>query len=145
MDGENVSRRVYTFRGNKEVTDIESMWSFFSDRDNKFHFEVNTENPLYKQLAYTMNDDEYRLFQMYLKTLSENLPVQKIYAEVADGKGNIGTQDENLIDDLKAIVEQTNVISSVDIKEILKSLLSTEPYKSSNEAVDYINRKLGEL
>ena len=121
------------------------MWSFFSDRDNKFHFEINTENPLYKQLVYTMDDDEYRLFQMYLKTLSENLPIQKIYAEVADGKGNVGVQDENLTEDLKAIVEQVKSIPTVDVKEILKSLLSTEPYKSNDVAVNYINRELGEL
>ena len=145
VDGENVSKRVYTFRGNREVTDNESMWSFFSDRDNKFHFEINTENPLYKQLVYTMDDDEYRLFQMYLKTLSENLPIQKIYAEVADGKGNVGVQDENLTEDLKAIVEQVKSIPTVDVKEILKSLLSTEPYKSNDVAVNYINRELGEL
>ncbi|MEO2450776.1 ATP-binding protein, partial [Enterococcus faecalis] len=84
-------------------------------------------------------------FQMYLKTLSENLPIQKIYAEVADGKGNVGVQDENLTEDLKAIVEQVKSIPTVDVKEILKSLLSTEPYKSNDVAVNYINRELGEL
>lgn len=142
VDGEQTSKRIYKFRGNSSSIDSESIWRYFEDRDNNFHFEINDLNPIYKQLLNLMSEDGRKLFHIYLNALSENIPFQKIYAELADGKAHSTIDDENEIQYLKDIMNQVKNSSYTDYKEFLKSLLSIEPYKSSQESIKLINEEM---
>jgi hypothetical protein len=145
VDGESVSKRIYTYRGQKAITGDKPLWSFYEDRDNEFHLELNEENPLFKQLAFHMDDDQYRMLKMYAEALAMNIPYAMIYAQIADGKKDVTSIDDEKISQLKQSIEEIKNHPAIDVHEILKSMLFIEPYKSDEKAVEVINRALEEL
>lgn len=143
-DGESISKKVNTYRGKKEINKEKPLWQFFTERDGKYHFEINENNELYKQLVNTLNKEQQRVFSVFTKTLSANIPFQAIYAQIGSGKEILTREDDNLVKNLKEILEDIKKNNLMDEKLWLRSLLSEEPYASNVTAIDFINKEIGE-
>lgn len=142
-DGENASKKVNTYRGKKEIRKEISIWNFFEERNQGFHLEINKENLIYKEFVSGLDDKSYDLFLLFIKSLSANIPFQRIYAEIADGREiATGDSDEDIYN-LKDILSEMKKQNEFGYSEFLKSLLSIEPYASSDSAVEVINNELG--
>ncbi|MDM8214488.1 ATP-binding protein [Enterococcus hirae] len=141
-DGELVSKEVNTYRGKKELTDEKPIWSFYEGRDGDFYFELNSENELYKQLKYSLTDEQLKLFNLFERGLVSNIPIQTIYAQIADGKESKVSQDDEVIISLVETITTLKENEILNYKELLKSLLVTEPFSSNKKAVKIINSEI---
>ncbi|MGO3792738.1 MAG: ATP-binding protein [Enterococcus gilvus] len=141
-DGELVSKEVNTYRGKKELKNDKSIWSLYEERDGGFHFELNNENDLYKQLKHSLKDEQLRLFYMFEKALVSNMPIQTIYAQIADGNELRVFQDSEVIESLVETINNLKKMKIMNYEDLLKSLLVTEPFSSNKEAIEIINNEL---
>lgn len=138
-DGEAVSKQIYNFRGNKEVSHEQSVWEFVEERDGRFRFEINKNNTIYKELVGTMDAKQKKLLDIFLDGMSENIPVKKIYAMLADGKTQNLPDNSKVIDSLKEILEFIDNQPGIDKERFCRSLITREPFCSDKNAIDKIN------
>lgn len=144
-DGETISKNVNTYRGKKELQKNNPIWSFLTDREDGFHLEVNPTNELFNQFTSTLDREQQKLFNIYLRALADNVPYQSIYGQISDGKDNYVDVGKTELDELKDVVEEMKKSTIIDIKIWLKTLLSQEPYISNKDIVDYINKEMSEF
>jgi len=145
-DGNRVSKKVNTFKGNKELVRDAPIWQFFTERDGGFHFEINTENQMYKQLEKSLDKDQLILFKMFNKAAASAIPFQAIYSQISDGKTVDDYENEDsLLSDVENIIRYYKDNASIDLKSILKTILFEQPYASNEKVIAYINDMLGDL
>ena len=142
-DGEMASKSVNTFRGKREFGKIKPLWEFFEERDGNFHFEINRQNDHYLQFISSLDENQKRLFEVFLKSLTASVPYQTIYAQISDGN-EIHNNYDDLVETLDETVHIIRENNLVNMDTWLKSLLSEEPYASNKNAIEYINKELGD-
>lgn len=140
-DGEQVSKKVSTHRGNKELTKEAPMWQFYLDRGQDFHFKINTENAIYREFVSSLDEQQVRLFNMFSKSLEDNLPIQKIYLEIAEGHVYKTDFRDDEVNKLIETLETVKELGSINYRNFLNTLLETEPYSSNKNAIEIINRE----
>ncbi|WP_321387432.1 ATP-binding protein [uncultured Enterococcus sp.] len=138
-DGEIVSKKMYSFRGNKEISDEQALWQFIEERDGDFRFEINLENNICQELFSTMDSSQKKLFNILLKALGANLPTKKIYAEMADGHFQAPLETSEIIEDLNEILSHAELHPKINSKKLVKSLICTEPFNSNKKAIEILN------
>jgi hypothetical protein len=145
-DGNRISKKVNTFKGNKELVKDTPIWQLFAEREGGFHLEINTGNPMYKQLEKSLNKDQLVLFKMFSNSAASAIPVQAIYSQISDGKtvDDYGNED-NLLSDVENIISYYKDNTSIDLRSVLKTILFEEPYASNKKIISRINATLGEL
>ena len=140
-DGEQVSKRVSTHRGVRELTKEKPVWQFYSDRNQEFHFEINKENSIYKEFISSLNEQQIRLFNLFNRSIEDNLPIQKIYVEIAEGHEYKTVLDDDQVTKLIETLEAVRLIGSIDYVSFINALLSTEPYASNTTLSEILNRE----
>lgn len=76
-------RRVYTYRGRKEVgSSAVHLWVKVRERDG-FRYEVNLENPLVSALLSGLSTTEASRVLRLLESLADTFPLQDVFAEMA--------------------------------------------------------------
>lgn len=145
-DGENVSRTVNTYRGKKELTADKPIWQFYSDRDDTFHFEINTNNPMYEQFSESLNKEQLELFMLLTKTLEANIPFQAIYSQISSGKKNSqeSYEDDSLVKAFEETIFNLKKSGAINLQPFLKSMMDEEPYASNKKIIEMINKELCE-
>lgn len=142
-DGESASKKVNTYRGKKEIKKEISIWNFFEERNQGFYLEINKENSIYKEFVSGLDRKSYDLFLLFIKSLSANIPFQRIYAEISDGQEVSRDESDENINSLNSILSEMKKQNRFGYSEFLKSLLSLEPYASNDSAIKIINMELG--
>lgn len=143
-DGKKVSKRLYTFRGNKEIGEEQSVWNYISERDGEFRFEVNNENNIFQTLVSSLNSEQEKLLMLLLDTLGKNMPIQKIYAEMADGHKLFIDMDERIKLQLQEILDFADTLGKAVGKQLVKTLLVSEPYRTNKQCLEIINDYLNQ-
>lgn len=143
-DGEIVSKKVNTYKGFKNVVTAENIWDIRSDREETFFMEINKANALYLELQSTLSEEQSILFNTYVSSLESNIPFQRIYAEIASGNQTKVNEDEELLKDLYETIKELESLKSTNLKSILKTLINTSPYSSSEKAREIIINLIGE-
>lgn len=141
-DGEAVSKRIYNFRGNKEVSHEQSIWEFIEEREGHFRFEVNSKNSVYQELLDTMDVDQKKIFSIFIDALCENLPVKKIYAVLADGRVHSLPEKSKVIENLKGIIDFADSQPEIDKNRFCRSLIVMEPFCSDEDAIKLLNNHI---
>lgn len=138
-DGESISKRLYKFRGNREINNEQSIWNFIEERDGRFRFEINLENNIYQELLDTLNNSQRQLINILIKGISDNLPVKKIYAEMADGRSQSTPEAFQVLESLKEILDFTESQENMDKKQFCRALIVMEPFSSDEKAIELLN------
>ncbi|MCD8294058.1 MAG: ATP-binding protein [Clostridia bacterium] len=106
------SKRTYTFRGKKEVTDkVVHVWDRKPTRDGVL-YEINMAHPMIQSFISLYPGSE-RFLKNIFNQISASIPLNKIYVDIND--------DNNIINDSENKSDSENVI------EIFKTLLALEP------------------
>lgn len=143
-DGKKVSKRLYTFRGNKEIGEEQSVWNYISDRDGEFRFEINKENNVYQTLVGSLNSEQEKLLMLLMDSIGKNMPIQKIYAEMADGHKLFVDTDESIQMQLQEFLDFADTLGKDGGKQLVKTLLVSEPYRTNRQYIEIINDYLSQ-
>lgn len=76
------SKRTWTFRGKKEVSDSEvHVWNRMKNKHGGFYYEVNRDHPLVKQLIKASPGMEKSIYAL-LQQIELGLPLNQLYEEL---------------------------------------------------------------
>lgn len=83
MDALEISTRQQTHRGRKEsVNDnVEYVWERMRGRNDHFYYQINREGNLYQMIRNKMTDEDATYFDMFLKEVERNFPIQQMYVD----------------------------------------------------------------
>ncbi len=119
--------RPFTGRG-KKITDknIIRFWNLVPDKE-LISFGLNKEHPILKKLMSELNDEQRKLFTMYLKGIQSYLPLDAIQAQLQENPHKV-KQELDL--DEEALIEMINKLRSSGVDEsYIEELLKTEIFK----------------
>lgn len=138
------SRRTWTFRGKKEISDkMVHVWNRKITRDGNVFYEVNNEHPMVVDFINRYPQSEKYLTNI-LKQIALSLPLNQLYIDLTEDEKIYNDSDanaKNIIDLLKSILSAT---PDADRKSYLETLKSIEPFCNFAEEIDKAIKK-GEI
>lgn len=130
------SRRTWTFRGKKEISDtVVHVWDRKVARDGSVFYEINSEHPMLVNLLKQFPGAE-KLMANILKQIALALPLNQLYVDL--------TSDEKITNDSEfnsnSIIELLNSILSadqdIDKKSYLEVLKLAEPFCNYRDEIE---------
>ena len=122
------SRRTWTFRGKKEVSDsVIHVWNRMTGRNGVF-YEVNSDHPMIQALEAEYPGIHTKL-SMLLKQIGMSLPLNSLYIDLTNDEKLAGDSDDaakDVINLLKAIVSAEP--AGEGRSGLIDSLKLTEPF-----------------
>lgn len=132
------SKRVHEYRGRKTNTnEINYIWDRFENRD-KYDYRINRDLPQIKLLEKQLGPKQLTMLNNILCLIEENIPNNQIYLDTANNVYNHKSKDLEMDDMISQINSMLNLASQFNIekKEMLRSLLKTEPYVNYEDLED---------
>lgn len=127
------SRRVYTARGQRLVSDNRlPAWTRLQDK-NEISYCLNYEHPVFADFSNRLPDDLRKEFRKILEMASATVPIDSLFADVSgspDKVSNAKMSDEAFIE---VVVTTFRTLRAGGLKssEIRDMLNATEPFRSS--------------
>lgn len=77
------SEKVYKYRGRKQNQDnFHHIWNKIENRD-KIQYLINKDIPIYQALENSLNDNQYKLLQGFIKSIEDAFPYASVYYDLA--------------------------------------------------------------
>ena len=126
------SKRVYTARGRKLVSDSRlPVWTRLQDK-NEISYCLNRDHPVFSDFAKRLPAEMCTEFSKILELASSAIPIDSLFADISGNPDQVSNIKMSS-DSLKAIVETTfNTLTTGGLKasEIRDMLSVTEPFRS---------------
>lgn len=124
---------VYRKRAKRAISAIrEPMW-IRQKRDGKIFYEINQGNTLITSLVDELNDDQYDMFSILIRSLESCFPTMPFFNDLANNPNELeqpGMSEEELLRIFN--IFKTDIMDdSIDIN----SLLQIEPFASNKDKV----------
>ena len=136
------SEKVYRYRGRKITSDsIGHIWNKVSNRE-KIQYLVNRDIPMLKALSESLDDDQFKLLDNFLKSLEDSFPYAAVYYDLAKDE-----QFDDKIMEIEQVYELgKNTINSLskntDEQLIqLKNLKSIDIFQKYPEAIKLLEEE----
>jgi hypothetical protein len=131
------SKRVYTSRGARRVTDKRlPVWNKLQSKDT-ISYAVNLEHPLVDQFRSSLDVQHQRRFEEVLELVETTLPVDMIFADAGSSPEHLKTtsiSEETLFHTLDATVQHLHALG-MDRENIEQLTRYEEPFKSNWQRV----------
>lgn len=118
------SERVYKYRGRK-VNDekLQCIWNVIDDRGS-FHYQVNRDLPLYKQLEDHLDENGMRYLDTFLKVIEDSFPYGDAYYRMAKNETDHNKANLEFKEVYEAGVQmlESAKSSGMDVTALLSSL-----------------------
>lgn len=137
------SKRTWTFRGKKEVSDTEvHIWNCMKDKQGGFYYEVNREHPIVQQMI-KVNPVMERALNALLQQIEKGLPLNKLYIDLSNDEqitNDNEQSDADIIKSLQGIV--TMCVKKEEKCNLLDAISSIEPYSSHRDIVKQFKKEI---
>ena len=134
------SKRVYTARGRKLITDSRlPVWQRVQDK-NEIAYRLNAEHPVFADFTRRLPAELQSDFLQVMALASSSIPVDALFADISSDPEKVGGNKLSE-DELRRIVETTfRQLSSggLSAKDICDMLQVTEPFRSNWDAVQTV-------
>jgi hypothetical protein len=140
------SKRIYTARGRRLVSDARlPVWNRHQDK-NEISYRLNPEHPLISGFVDILSEEQKAAFDRLTVLIEATIPMESLYADMGsepENVRNVGIPD----DTLRRIVDFTaeNLINSgTSAEEVRLMMQVTEPFRSHWAATeDILNERFG--
>lgn len=136
------SERVYRYRGRKISSDsFEHIWNKISNRE-KNQYLINRDLPMFKALSSSLNDDQFKMLDNFLKSLEDSFPYAAVYYDLAKDE-----QFEDKIMEIQQVYELAkDTINKLSINTDerliqLKNLKSIDIFQKYPEAIELLEEE----
>lgn len=142
------SEAVHTYRGRKEKKDkdVEYIWEKIKVRDG-YEYQINRKIPQLELLQATLDESEVKLLSSLLTAIESAFPVQALYVDVAKGKIEEKSEDEDAIDKMWADLQtQMDYVrnNNLSVKDYYTMFMKVEPYCNHKEIVERIQKEIAQ-
>ena len=142
---QSMNRTRYVGRAESNAG-IERVWQRTVLEDHKVKYELNRDYPILQQLKETLSPKQKVLLHSYLEDVVSFVPVGKMRDDVHDSLLAINgkddqQKDDNLIEELFAILDTCNFGSAEDGVEMLSTMLRIEKFSSLRDRESEIIKK----
>lgn len=138
------SKRTWTFRGKREVSDDGShLWSKTKIREGVV-YNLNREHVLLKLLSNSLDSEQKRLLENYLRLAEDNLPLNQLYVDL-NNEEQVNVRKEK---DAEAEAMETakvilnNIAGDVARKTQIQLMMQTDPFCNYKKVVDLLTKEL---
>lgn len=123
-------RRVYTYRGRKEVgSSAVHLWEKIRERDG-FRYEVNLENPLVSALLSGLSATDASRVLRLLESLADAFPMQDVFAEMAGNAPVVVAErvENTSLESLRLFRDSNDALPPIE--SVIAMLKHVEPFSA---------------
>lgn len=136
----NGSKRAWTFRGKREISDQGChLWNKEQAREG-VQYVLNRDHVFLKMLSESLDSDQKHILFSYLKLVEGNLPLNQLYVDL-NNEERVNVRKEKdaeaeAMDFAKIILE--NIKDSSSRKEQIQLMLQTDPFCNYKSIVEML-------
>ena len=137
------SKRTWTFRGKKEVSDTEThVWNRMKNKQGGFYYEVNHEHPLVQQMIKAYPDIEVSLNAL-LQQIEMGLPLNQLYVDLNNDEQIINDNEQSDVEIVKSLQEMITMCADKQEKcNLLDAIACIDPYSSHLDIVEKLKEEI---
>lgn len=137
------SKRTWTFRGKKEVSDTEThMWNRMKNTQGEFYYEVNRDHPFIQQMIKVNPAMEVPIYAL-LHQIERGLPLNQLYVDLNNDEQITNNNEQSDLEIAKALEDMISVCAGKQEKcKLLDAVTCIEPYLSNLEIIEKIKEKI---
>ena len=138
------SKRAWTFRGKREISDNGShLWSKTKIRDGVV-YNLNRDHLMLKLLSDSLNAEQNKLLENYLRMAECNLPLNQLYVDL-NNEEQVNVRKEK---DAEAEAMDTafsilaNIVNDPERNMQIQLMMQTDPFCNYKKVVDMLTKEL---
>lgn len=137
------SKRTWTFRGKKEVSDTEThVWNRMKNKQGGFYYEVNRKHPIVQKMIKANPDIEVSLNAL-LQQIEMGLPLNQLYVDLNNDEQITNDNEQSDVEIEKSLQEIITMCADIQEKcNLLDSISSIEPYSVHQDIVEKIKEDI---
>jgi hypothetical protein len=137
------SKRTWTFRGKKEVSDTEThVWNRMKNKQGGFYYEVNREHPLVQQMIIINPDIEVSLNAL-LQQIEMGLPLNQLYVDLNNDEQITNDNEQSDVEIVKSLQEMiTLCVDKQEKCNLLDAIACIEPYFAHLDIVEKLKEEI---
>ncbi len=138
------SKRAWTFRGKREVSDDGShLWSKTKIRDGVV-YNLNRDHILLKLLSDTLDAEQKKLLENYLRLAEGNLPLNQLYVDLNNEEQvNVRKEKDAEAEAMETALSILANIAGDPARDMqIQLMLQTDPFCNYRKIVDMLAKEL---
>ena len=138
------SKRAWTFRGKREISDNGShLWSKTKIRDGVV-YNLNREHVLLQLLEETLNQEQKKLLENYLRLAEGNLPLNQLYVDLNNEEQvNVRKEKDAEREAIETVETILANISDSPMRDAqIRLIMQTDPFCNYRNIVDMLAKEL---
>lgn len=137
------SKRTWTFRGKKEVSDTEThVWNRMKNKQGGYYYEVNREHPLVQQMIKANPDIEVSL-NVLLRQIEMGLPLNQLYVDLNNDEQITNDNEQSDVEIVKSLQEMiTMCVDKQEKCNLLDAIACIDPYSAHLDIVKKLKEEI---
>ena len=135
---------IWTFRGKREISDNGShLWSKTKIRDGVV-YNLNREHVLLQLLEETLNQEQKKLLENYLRLAEGNLPLNQLYVDLNNEEQvNVRKEKDAEREAIETVETILANISDSPMRDAqIRLIMQTDPFCNYRNIVDMLAKEL---
>lgn len=137
------SKRTWTFRGKKEVSDTEThVWNRMKNKQGGYYYEINREHPLVQQMIKANPDIEVSL-NVLLRQIEMGLPLNQLYVDLNNDEQITNDNEQSDVEIVKSLQEMiTMCVDKQEKCNLLDAIACIDPYSAHLDIVEKLKEEI---
>ena len=130
------SRRTWTFRGKKEISDTRvHVWDRKIGRNGEIFYEINYNHPMIAEFTNRYPNSQNFLSDI-LKQIALALPLNQLYIDLTNDEKISNDSDSNVKDVIELLKKILNANPDIDKCDYIETLKTIEPFCNYEDEID---------
>ena len=137
------SKRTWTFRGKKEVSDTEThIWNRMKNKQGGYYYEINREHPFVQQLVKVDPSLKMSIYSL-LQQIELGLPLNQLYVDLNNDKQITNDNEQSIVDVKKSLEAMITMCAEKQEKcDLLDAVVHIEPYSLYSDVVEELKKEI---
>lgn len=137
------SKRTWTFRGKKEVSDTEThIWNRMKNKQGGYYYEINREHPFVQQLIKVNPSMKMSIYAL-LQQIELGLPLNQLYVDLNNDEQITNDNEQSIVDVKKSLEAMVKMCTGKQEKcDLLNAVVHIEPYSLHSDVVEELKKEI---
>ena len=137
------SKRTWTFRGKKEVSDTEThIWNRMKNKQGGYYYEINREHPFVQQLVKVDPSLKMSIYAL-LQQIELGLPLNQLYVDLNNDEQITNDNEQSIVDVKKSLEAMITMCAEKQDKcDLLDAVVHIEPYSLYPDVIEKLKKEI---